>query len=246
MISGIAAYKDSYLVLAYLAPDTFDNEATDDPVEQRRKAANRPELRLINKGEEISSDALSLTNYHLYGCNDYVLAPSKRDGEDLFFVVSPKDVVVARPRDAADHVSWLVDQQRYAEALDAAEKLKDQHGHVLDVKAIGIKYIKHLFEQGKLAFQNRLTSRFIQGSCRSDAQGLGSRQQDVGRLDLLICSERSITGTIHVTITALTPETMIPFIPQRNPQLSGLVYEMVLAHLLVNDRPVCCCVLAPH
>lgn len=153
MISGIAAYRDSYLILAYLAPDTFVNEATDDPVEQRRKAANRPELALINNGEEISSDAISLTNYHLYSCNDYVLVPSKRDGEELFFVVSPKDVVVARPRDAADHVSWLVDQQRYAEALDAAEKLKDQHGHVLDVKAIGIKYIKHLFE--KSTFANR-------------------------------------------------------------------------------------------
>lgn len=154
MISGIAAYKDSYLVLAYIAPDTFDNEATEDPAEQRRKAANRPELRIISKGEEISSDALSLTSYHLYGCNDYVLAPSKRDGEELFFVVSPKDVVVARPRDAADHVNWLVDQQRYAEALDAAEQLKDQHGHVLDVKEIGVKYIKHLFDLGRLCLSS--------------------------------------------------------------------------------------------
>jgi hypothetical protein len=31
---------------------------------------------------------------------------------------------------------------------------------------------------------------------------------------------------------------MIPFIPQREPQLTGLVYEMVLAHLLNNDRKV--------
>ncbi len=152
MISGICPYEkeNSYLVLAYVAPDHFDNEDTDDPTEQRRKAANRPELRIISKqGEEVSSDALSLSNYHMYGCNDYVLAASGRSQDELFLVVSPKDVVVARPRDAADHVNWLVDQRMFAEALDAGEKLVKKHGEGFDIKAVGLKYIHHLLEEGE-------------------------------------------------------------------------------------------------
>jgi hypothetical protein len=147
MISGIAQYQNSFLVLAYISPDTYDNEATEDRAEQRRKAANRPELRLIDKGEEISADALSLSNYHMYGCNDYSLIKSQRPGEEVFFVVSPSDIIVVRPRDEADHIEWLVDRQRYEEALTAAEALQKQHGSALDVKAIGLKYIQHLVDQ---------------------------------------------------------------------------------------------------
>ena len=149
MISGIAQYQNSFLVLAYISPDTYDNEATEDRAEQRRKAANRPELRLIDKGEEVSADALSLSNYHMYGCNDYSLIKSARPGEEVFFVVSPSDIIVVRPRDEVDHIDWLVDRQRYEEALTAAEALQKQHGSALDVKAIGLKYIQHLIDQSE-------------------------------------------------------------------------------------------------
>jgi len=148
MISGISPYGSSYVVLAYIAPDTFDNEATMDRAEQRRKAANRPELRIIDKGEEITADALSLTDFHKYGCGDYQLIKSKRPDEEVFFVVSPSDVIVVRPRDETDHIEWLVERERYEEALTAAEGLEKLHGGVLDVKAIGLKYMQHLIDKG--------------------------------------------------------------------------------------------------
>jgi hypothetical protein len=150
MISGLAQFQNSFLVLAYISPDTYDNEATEDRAEQRRKAANRPELRMIDKGEEVSADALSLSNYHMYGCNDYSLIKSQRPGEEVFFVVSPSDIVVVRPRDEADHIEWLVDRQRFEEALSAAEAMQKEHGSALDVKAIGLKYIQHLVTAGEL------------------------------------------------------------------------------------------------
>jgi len=149
MISGIVPYQASYLILAYIPPDTYENEATDNPLEQRRKAGNRPELRIIDKGEETSADALGLTNFHTYGCNDYTLVKSQRPGEDVFFVVSPSDVVVVRPRDASDHVEWLVGRERFEEALTAAEQLRDKHGSVGDVMGIGLKYMHHLFDIGE-------------------------------------------------------------------------------------------------
>ena len=149
MISGIALYGSTYVVLAYVAPDKFDNEAIDDHDAQRRKAANRPEIRLIDKGEETMADALSLSNFHTYGCNSYMLARSGRPEDDLFLVISPAEIIQVRPRDDADHISWLVDHERFEEALRAAESMQAKHGSAMDVKAIGAKYMHHLVEKGE-------------------------------------------------------------------------------------------------
>ena len=147
MLSGIAQYQKAFMVLAYISPDTYENEATEDRAEQRRKAANRPELRLIENGEEMSADELQLANFHMYGCNDYLLIKSRRNEEEAFFVVSPSDIIVVRPRDAADHIEWLVERQRFEEALVSAEELQKKHGSATDVKSIGLKYMQHLIDQ---------------------------------------------------------------------------------------------------
>ena len=151
MVSGIVPYSNplgSFLFLAYIPPDTFKNEATQDHAEQRRKAANRPELRIVTRGgEELSTDALGLNGYHLFGCNDYHIKTIVSEGKDpVYVVVSPKNIVLVRPRDAVDHVEWLVGHQKYEEALAAVEKIGTGKG--LDVAAIGRKYIEHLVSQG--------------------------------------------------------------------------------------------------
>lgn len=181
MISGIAQYGSSYIVLAYIPPDTFENEATDDPLEQRRKAANRPELRIIDKGEEINADALSLTNYHLYGCNDYNIV--RRPGDDVYYVVSPADVVIVRPRDEVDHIDWLVGRRRYQEALTTAERLREQHGHSLDVKGIGIQYINHLIEQSRSEKVSWLIGRGLRQCSWTCPKGAGKGKIGLGALD---------------------------------------------------------------
>ncbi|GFZ48801.1 hypothetical protein JCM24511_06550 [Saitozyma sp. JCM 24511] len=212
MISGIASYGSSYVILAYVPPDTYVNEATDNPAEQRRKAANRPELRIINKGEEVSADALSLANFHMYGCNDYGLIKSRRTGDEVFFVVSPADVIVVRPRDEADHIEWLVERERYEEALDAAEKLQSAHGNALDAKAIGIKYMQHLVEQGDF----------------ERAAGLGPK--------VLKGDKDGWETWIHKFAQHQQLPAIIPHVPTKDPRLSRPVYEMILGHLLINDK----------
>ncbi|OCF38071.1 vacuolar protein sorting 41 [Kwoniella heveanensis BCC8398] len=212
MISGIAQYQSSYVVLAYIAPDTYSNEATDNPAEQRRKAANRPELRLIDKGEEVNADALSLANYHMYGCNDYSLVRSQREGEDVFFVVSPSDVIVVRPRDEVDHIDWLVERERYEEALTAAEELQKKHGNALDVRAIGLKYMQHLLAQGHYDQTASLAPKVL--------------GQDVELWE----------KWIYIFVQHQQLPAIIPYIPTSSPQLGKPVYEMVFGHLLVNDR----------
>ena len=147
----------SLLILAYSPPDTsfFHNERTEDRSQQARKAAERPELRIISRaGEELTADALSLTGFQTWSCNDYVLADVGVEEEKTYVVLSPKDVVVVKPRDSRDRVAWLVERRRYEEALEVVEKIgqsgvliEDVDGPV-DAKEIGQRYIEHLVEAG--------------------------------------------------------------------------------------------------
>jgi hypothetical protein len=62
------------------------------------------------KNEELATDALSIHGYEHYKAKDYVLAHAPFTGssiaggqwaagdEPLYYIVSPKDVVVAKPR----------------------------------------------------------------------------------------------------------------------------------------------------
>ena len=119
---------------------------TDDRAKQARKAAERPELRIVSRaGEELVADALGVVNFHAWGCNDYALvevdAGSRSAQGDVvamssggggggggggkcYVVLSPKDLVLVMPRDRRDHVAWLVERKRYEEALKEAEALE--------------------------------------------------------------------------------------------------------------------------
>lgn len=149
----------AFLILAYTPPDTSllnGKEAAESRAEQARKAAERPELRIISRsGEELAADALTISNFERCGCNDYVLVevPSITPGEaNSYVVMSPRDVVVVRPRDWKDHVAWLVERKRYEEALEELERQKDadsKEDDEINASEIGQKYIEHLVSEGK-------------------------------------------------------------------------------------------------
>lgn len=150
MISGIAPHGDSFLILAYTSDEVFADEATSDRNQQQRKAGSRPELRVISRdGEELSSDAIGLRDFEKFQCRDYSLCPAP--ATNSFYVISPQDIVVARPRDQADHIGWLIEQRRYEAALAALESsgLIQLEGY--NVVEIGVKYLEHLVEEGERA-----------------------------------------------------------------------------------------------
>lgn len=152
----------SFLIIAYSPPDTFFNERTEDRAQQARKAAERPELRIISRaGEEFAADALSITDFHLWGCNDYVLTEvpgndASSGGSDegrSYVVLSPRDLVLVKPRDRRDHVAWLVERKRYEEALSEVELIEaggpPEDGEVaLSASDIGQRYVEHLINEG--------------------------------------------------------------------------------------------------
>ncbi|RDX46971.1 vacuolar assembling protein VPS41 [Lentinus brumalis] len=225
----------SFLVLAYNLPDTSlltDNEAATDHAAQARKLAERPELRIISRGgEELSSDALGISGYERWGCNDYVLvdveAPPHRItpgaalvSERYYVVLSPQDLVVVKPRDWRDHVAWLVERKRYEEALDVIERMgseasadvRKEDKHELDAVQIGQRYIEHLVAEGEFVKAAHLCPKV----CGQDTK----RWED----------------WIFVFAQKHQLQAIIPYVPTETPTLGHLVYEMILAHFLTHDR----------
>jgi vacuolar protein sorting-associated protein 41 len=118
IIAGLAPFGEYLAILAYMEP-TPDPNAKPNTV-PAKEDMRLPELRIVTRGnEEISSDALEVHGFENCLASDYRL--DHLATESLFYIVSPSDVVVAKPRDLDDHIRWLVDRQRYEEALAAAE-----------------------------------------------------------------------------------------------------------------------------
>uniref|UniRef100_A0A1A7ZVV9 Vacuolar protein sorting-associated protein 41 homolog n=1 Tax=Nothobranchius furzeri TaxID=105023 RepID=A0A1A7ZVV9_NOTFU len=139
-ICGLAPLVDQLVTLFFV------KENSDQMDEEFR---SRPRLDIIQpfpeSCEEISSDALTVRSYHDNECRDYRLEHS--EGESLFYIISPKDIVVAKERDQDDHIDWLLEKKKYEEALMAAEiSFKNIKRH--DVQKIGMAYINHLVENG--------------------------------------------------------------------------------------------------
>ncbi|KAK3247688.1 Vacuolar protein sorting-associated protein 41 [Cymbomonas tetramitiformis] len=161
-ISGLAPYGDSIIILAYIPEEQGQGE--------KGKGAMRPEVRLVTyNNEEISTDVLSVHGYEHYKANDYLLSYLHPQGltpkaasegqpagssaaqwwpegeEPLYYLVSPKDVVVGRPRDAEDRVQWLLERGRFEEALSTADSNPRLTRRQL-YDDVGRAYLEHLLD----------------------------------------------------------------------------------------------------
>uniref|UniRef100_A0A674CUC5 Vacuolar protein sorting-associated protein 41 homolog n=1 Tax=Salmo trutta TaxID=8032 RepID=A0A674CUC5_SALTR len=137
-ISGLAPLADQ-LVNLYFVKENSDH------MEEEFRA--RPRLDIIQplpEGfEEISSDALTVRNFQENECRDYRLEHSV--GESLFYIISPKDIVVAKERDQDDHIDWLLDKKKY----EVSVFLRIQSSRLgMRISKIGMAYINHLVEKG--------------------------------------------------------------------------------------------------
>lgn len=230
MISGIVPYGLDYLVLAYITEEPSESDSEE--VYKRREAL-RPELRIISRaGEELSSDVLSLNDFARFQCNDYLLVPSAearaysaallagrkvRTGSTAelsqFYVVSPKDIVVSKPRDDKDHVEWLLERRRYQEALVKVEAMgsKAAAENGFNAEEIGRNYLNFLVDEGRFDEAARVASKIL-------GRNVGAWEDWI-----FMFVEKGQLGTA------------IPYVPTSDPTLTGLIYDMILAHFLQHD-----------
>lgn len=245
MISGIAPRGADFLVLAYLTEDDDHDSSSvmEERESHRRREGLRPELRLIsNDGEELSSDVLSLQSFARFQCNDYLLVPStdalasgaaaisqqSRDKKaipvsaeqsinDYFYVVSPKDIVVARSRDEKDHIDWLLQHRLYQEAITAIEDMGREKALSLgfDIEAIGEKYLAFLIHE-KQDWQE--AADVAPGILKGNNAAWET-------FALAAADQKALQYVIHS-------------IPTHDPTLGVVVYDMILIHFLRYDVPL--------
>ena len=122
--SGISQFGDDLLVLSY----------EDD---------SKPAVRIITPNvsdyDEVAFDTLTMRDFGAFKSRDYIL--TKNDDLNNYFIVSPKDIIVAVEPDDQDHLSWLLENEQFTEALEFCQgkKFKDHN-----YGSIGREYIRYL------------------------------------------------------------------------------------------------------
>ncbi|XP_048239189.1 vacuolar protein sorting-associated protein 41 homolog [Haliotis rufescens] len=203
-VCGIAPLGDSVVVLSY--------EKDDPHQEGGRMVSNRPHLQVLDAGmnrfDEISNDALSIRGFQEYRCNDYHLESIVE--ENLFYIVSPKDIVLARLRDQDDHITWLLEHEQFEAAMAAAsEHSKELKRHTYE--GIGRAYLNYLLEE----------------RCYDDA----------GRLCVKILGKKKELWEDEVYKFAKINQlkAIATYLPRGDPKLNPAIYEMVLNEFLQGD-----------
>ncbi|KAI8972362.1 hypothetical protein BDB01DRAFT_884491 [Pilobolus umbonatus] len=201
VISGIAPFHDNIILLSY---SVLDEECDDD---KKRQLADKPELHVFNSdNEEISDDVLPIHGYKHYQANDYALEFVME--EDLFFIMGPKDVLVAKIPDEDDHIEWLMFHERYGEALEAAR--------VASVTKFSLEELGQTYLNSLIADKNY---KLAAEECRSILKSDKSKWED----------------RVFQFIELGELKAIAPFIPIKDPQLSSTVYEIALAWFLESD-----------
>ncbi|XP_069469381.1 vacuolar protein sorting-associated protein 41 homolog isoform X2 [Ambystoma mexicanum] len=203
-ISGLAPICDQLVILFYVKECTDKGDAA---------YCARPRLDIIQplaeSCEEISSDALTVRGFQENECRDYRLEHS--EGESLFYIISPRDVVLAKERDQDDHIDWLLEKKKYEEALMATEiSQKNIKRH--KVQDIGLAYITHLVEKQDFDLAARKCQKVL-GKNMKLWEDEVYRFKKIGQL-----------------------KAISRYLPRGDLRLRPVIYEMILDEFLQSDH----------
>ncbi|XP_060680178.1 vacuolar protein sorting-associated protein 41 homolog [Hemiscyllium ocellatum] len=202
-ISGLAPLGERLVLLMYVNESL---EQTD------KEHCARPRLDIIHhlpdSYEEISSDALSVRGFQENECRDYSLEHS--DGESLFYIISPRDIVVAKERDQDDHIEWLLGKKKYEEAMMAAEisQKNIKRHNILD---IGRAYVNYLVDKGDYHGAARKCQKIL-GKNMDLWENEVYRFKKIGQL-----------------------KAISQYLPRGDLRLRPAIYEMILYEFLESD-----------
>ncbi|KAF9428093.1 Vacuolar protein sorting-associated protein 41 [Podila epigama] len=212
IVCGIAPFKEMLLLMAYNVDDIEEIAHISGSERNERKMAKRPELRIINAyNEEISSDALTLHGFAHYQANDYMF--EHLPTQDMFYIGSPKDLVVAKERDLDDHIQWLMERERYEEALGHAREAQIYGGSKkYNASEIGQKYLGWLLE-------------------REEYDKAAEQCPAILGPDAELWEH-----WIYAFAEARQLKAIAAYIPFKEPTLSDTIYELVLAYFLMHDH----------
>ncbi|XP_035706233.1 vacuolar protein sorting-associated protein 41 homolog isoform X2 [Folsomia candida] len=159
----------------------------------------------------LQADALRTRGYTEYKPLDYHL--ESLIDEILFFIVSPKDIILAKARDQDDHIQWLMERKKFEEALEVAiQDPKSLQRH--SVMNVGLAYLDHLVENEMFADAGKLCFKLF---------GKESPEK---------WEEQVLRFVPHGQLRAIAP-----YLPRgESSKLQPYFYEMILYDYLKNDQ----------
>lgn len=132
--------------------------------------------------------------------------------EPMYYIVSPRDIVLARPRGPDDRIQWLLENKKFEEALSVLETSEGKNLKDSTMEQIGFNYLTHLFEVKDFAKAAALCPKLL--------------------FQKTALWERWVLEFAKVQQLAL----LCRYIPTGSPRLRQAVYDMVLKIFLQSDH----------
>jgi len=206
---------------------TRDSESGADDEEEEDSGPYRPEIHIISRdsGDDISCDALPIRGFEHYRASDYRLQSTattaahvpnssalgvpeeQRSLTPTIYILSPKDVVVARARDVDDRVQWALDGDNFEEALRIAEEHRSQL-RVHQLQELAEKYLGHLLANEEFERAGKLCPRLLHG-------------------DAVLWERWVVAFHQYKQLAAIAPH-----VPTSQPRLNLYHYDIILRHFL--------------
>ncbi|XP_049849429.1 uncharacterized protein LOC126318654 [Schistocerca gregaria] len=209
-VCGVAPYNQHFVVLVCGKADETGKE-TDD--------FSFPEVHVVTEdGMIICSDLLPMHDSSLYRAADYRLsysAPVSGDDESQFFwIISPRDIILARPLNFNDHLNWLIERKDYEKALQLVQSASSA-GEIdyqdFSLAEIGQRYLEHLLSSGRAQKAAEICPLVLGKDCDLWSYWI-MRFEQRGQLSLLVS-----------------------YIPTQGPVLNSMLYELILNDLLKTN-----------
>ncbi|KAJ8432343.1 hypothetical protein Cgig2_021113 [Carnegiea gigantea] len=243
-ISGIAPFGDSLAILAYIRGEEDGEKDFSSTAPSRQGNAQRPEVHIVTwTNDELATDALPVHGFEHYKAKDYCLSHTPFSGssyvngrwaagdEPLYYVVSPKDIVIAKPRDVEDHVNWLLERGQYDKALVEVEATQ---GRKELYEEVGSRYLDHLLAEKKYDEAASLCPKILCGSASAWERCTFTRYCIVFVFSF---SYRAVVSACRWMIRFAQLRqlpVLVPYMPTGNPKLSDTLYELALVSLAMN------------
>ncbi|XP_017786733.1 PREDICTED: vacuolar protein sorting-associated protein 41 homolog [Nicrophorus vespilloides] len=201
-ISGIAPLDHQLVLLGFPKELDEDNKSL------------RPQLYIVeyrdNDYTDVCTDYLSLRGYKEYTVNDYNLDVLIE--ENRFFIVAPKDIVIASPYDLDDRIHWLIQHSKYEEALTAITNANTRENKKYTIENVGIAYLDYLLSRKLYDTAGKLCFKIF-------GKNKGMWEEEIFKF-----------ATVHQL------RSVSPYIPQSlDCKLDKHIYEMVLYEYLKMD-----------
>ncbi|KAJ3348008.1 Vacuolar protein sorting-associated protein 41 [Allomyces javanicus] len=202
VVGGILPYGDQYLTYGITQRTHGDGSVTSNP----------PECVLLNlrtMDPVVSRDSINLAHHEHLQPIDYSVIGLP--AEQAYFLISPRDVISVRARDANDQIEWRLQHMHYEDALQVS-LFAAQQGIAIrpEYRAVhvGQQLLTDLLEHDEL-------------------------ERAAGLCPMVLGKDPELWERwIYVFADRDGLDAILPCIPTQNPVLNHTVYEVILAHYL--------------